>query len=46
MIAGIVFNPKIHTQFRNYALGIRFSFAIVSKSLNGEVDIRFAESNI
>ena len=46
MIAWNVLNSESIAQLTNYEFGISLAFAIERKSLNGETDIRFAESNI
>lgn len=46
MIASIVRNPKVFAQVSENELRITLAFAIERKKFNGEVDIRFSESNI
>lgn len=46
MIASIVRNPKVFAQVSENELRITLAFAIERKKFNGEVDVRFAKSNI
>ena len=46
MIAWNVLNTEAVAQFANHEFCISFAFPIERKTINGEADVRFAESNI